>query len=447
MAEDFGGGAAVADVEVSSGGTTEGTVSESTEVDGGTVATSVRGDTTSDRYGTGADESVPGSGGEESETRQTAAEEATEPGFEALPKQYKKDKFVKALFHEQQRMRQAFPGGVNEALKFKQTIDQIGGLDEIPELHQRALGAAQIDKDFAEGNPAVIEDFVAESPEGFAKIMGPAIDKLAQVDKQTYDHVMGKVFWATLNSGPVRDLASLETALRNKDFDGAMAELQRVGKFLNTMEDLANKIPEKKIDPERQKFEKEKTDWEQSKQTDFRNSIKQDVEKYAVGKVETQLAKEFSSRSRNLAELKQKDPESYQILLENCYNAVRKSVATNADLNKRANRAASIGKREDAIKILQSGIDGTFSEAVSKTFQAFYRVGGTNGSPSAAAPKTPQQQGQKPATNGILQLSKAPTVEQLDKARMYREFGKDKTDTLIFRSQGYLKGKPNLYRW
>jgi hypothetical protein len=389
-----------------------------------------------------ADETEPVPG----ETTETITETPVEPGLEKLPKQYKDDKFVKGLYFANQKLREAYPGGVNEAIKVKQALDAVGGAEGLADFETQRKGWEQIDKDFAEGNPAVLEDLAGDSPEGFVKLMGPALDKLQKVDPEAYNHSLGKIFWNTMQqSGLLNDLGNLEAALGRQDVEGASAQFARVAEFLKTINGFASKVPEKKVDPEREKFQQERTAWEQQKQTEFQNNVLGETRQYALGKVEAQLTKEFSSRNLSLVKLKTSDPDSYDILLRNCYQAVNNELGKDKDAFSRFSAAIKGGKREDALKLAKSRIDAVFSDAVGRTYKAFYRVAGgrqqTQAAAATAAAVAPK------VAPGTIRLSKVPQPEQLDKLRMYQKFGKDKTDSMIFNGKGFLKGKDALYDW
>jgi hypothetical protein len=434
------GMSAVADVEVRAGDSDGGAADQDSSLDSGA---SDQG--SAERVSDGQDggDDLAGSGADDS-----GADAGAQDLSGKLPQQYKSDKFVKGLYYANQKLKQHFPGGVTEAVKIKQSFERYGGEEGLADFDTLKRGFETIDKDFAEGNEAVLDEMVAEGSDGFVKLMGPALDRFQKVNAEAYNHTLGKVFWYTLlQHGVVNDLSALETALEGKNFEQAVAALSKVGKFLETMNGLATKVPEKKIDPEREAFQKEKSEWEQGKQKEFGDGVRKDIGNYSKQGIETRLAREFTARNMNLAKIKTSDPESYSILLENCYNAVNRAAQKDGGAIQRYTQAIQGGNREKAVEIGRRAVDGVLSDAVSRTYRAFYRLGG--GKPTPVATNGNGSGKDVPrgtVATGVVMLSKPPSPELLDKSRMIREFGQDKTNSMIWKGQFYIKGKKALHQ-
>ena len=375
------------------------------------------------------------------------AESPSEPGFEKLPKQYSKDKFVKGLYHANQELCKVFPGGVREAIEVKSKLEGLGGIEALADIETQRAGWDRIDKDFAEGNPGVLEDIAAESPEGFVKLMGPALDKFRQVDQAAYNHSLGKIFWNTMEGGGPNSflsvLSGIREALDRGDTDAAIGKFAGVEQFLRGIQGYAQKVPEKSIDPEREKFQTEKAKWESERTQEFEKGVYAKTREYTVGKIESQLAKEFTANGRSLEDLKKNSPRAYHAIMRSCYEDLSKEITKDGASVNRFKAAIKQNNSADAVKLATARVDALHAKIVADTYKEFYREIGKKTQPVAQPPKP----GQQKVALGTMRLTRPPTPETLDKLRMYKEFGKDRADSMVFNSKGYLKGKPALYDW
>ena len=375
--------------------------------------------------------------------------EQPEPGFEKLPSQYSKDKFVKGLYHANQELRKAFPGGVREAIEVKGKLEGLGGVEALDDIETQRAGWERIDKDFAEGNPGVLEDIAAESPEGFVKLMGPALDKFRQVDQAAYNHSLGKVFWNTMEGGGpasfLSSLAGVREALGRGDTDGAIAKFSGVEQWVDGIRGFASKVPEKSIDPEREKFQTEKAKWESDREQTFKNETNGTIRDQIAVKVAAQLEKEVLAAGRDFKALKERSPGKYQTLINLAHTNIVNAIRKDSLFVKRYNESVAARNGVDAAKLVASRADKLYADVVSRTYKDFYAdyTDGKKTTPAAQPPKL----GQQKVAPGTMRLTKPPTPENLDKLRMYKEFGKDRADSMVFNSKGYLKGKPSLYDW
>ena len=389
------------------------------------------------------------SGIPKTETAESETEYKSEPGLEKLPKQYSKDKFVKGLYHANQELRKVFPGGVREAIEVKGKLEGLGGVEALADIETQRAGWERIDKDLAEGNPGVLEDIAAESPEGFVKLMGPALDKFRQVDQAAYNHSLGKIFWNTMEGGGpasfLSSLAGIREALGRGDTDGAIAKFSGVEQWLDGIRGFASKVPEKSIDPEREKFQTEKTKWESDRAQTFKNETNVKIRDQIAVNVAAQLEKEVLAAGRDFKALKERSPEKYQTLVNLAHTNIVNAIRKDSLFVKRYDESVAAGNGVDAAKLVASRADKLYADVVARTYKDFYADYTDGKKPAPVA--QPAKPGQQKVAPGTMRLTRPPTPETLDKTRMYREFGKDKTDSMIYNSKGYLKGKPTLYDW
>src|SRR5437879_431417 len=114
-------------------------------------------------------------------------------------------KEIKNLFFAADALKKEIPGGLPEIRQMKATIDELGGADGIESIKAEKAEWAQIDADFAAGNVKVLDKFAEVNPEGFSKLIPAALDNLATVDRESYNHALSGIFVSTLDSWKFTD--------------------------------------------------------------------------------------------------------------------------------------------------------------------------------------------------------------------------------------------------
>lgn len=231
---------------------------------------------------TASGEAAAGDTGEE-EGQEAAGEEDPDAPVDlgdgrTIPAKWKKlieaakaqglDKEVKQLFFGSQRLLQKFPGGVNEAIRLAESIEERGGLEAIDEL-QEQISVYESDANlFLKDQRKWVETSFSEDEDASLKAFSHAIDFVGENYPEQYNHLMGKVVLNTLAESPIHSAYNLLAAM--KDNPAAQREANRLADFYNGIHGLASKVPEKKVDAQQTKLaaEREKLNSEQS---DLRN--------------------------------------------------------------------------------------------------------------------------------------------------------------------------------
>ena len=415
---------------------------------------------------------------EEEKPEEVQQPEPSDPELAGLDPKYHKDKTVRGMFHALRALRAQFPGGINEAIKLKEAVETQGGLQAIAGFEKERAEFAQVDKDFSEGNPRLIDEWVKDNPQGLAKLAPLAFRKLADLDPFTfaqevpaslnllaekdaaqYNGIAGRIFWntATLPNGLNEHLKELDWALKHQDIEGASTAMAAAGQFMQAIKKFADQAPPErpKQDPREAEFQAKQQKWEADraaeklasetqKKEQFATSIRDANRDYTVEKITAQLGKEYSSRNLSLNKLKESDPESYQMILENCFKAVGSELDKDTAGRERFNAAIQAGKRDTAIQITKGRVDAVFAKAVSETYKRFHKIVGGKSVQTAPAAQ-PNPLAAKPQ-NGIMPLSRNPPPEMIDKPGMYAKYGKEKADSMIWKGQIMLRDKKGLYQ-
>lgn len=174
---------------------------------------------------------------------------------------------IQNAVYTSQSMLKEFPGGLKEAQALKNSIEELGGIEEIKTLqstHRQFVEQQEaLDSRAKQGDPAAIDSFInIAGKDGFAKLMPVAMDKWSASDREGYQHVMSQVMVNAMREGGV--VAELNMAFKllglktEAATTEAMSSLERVATWANGINKIAVTVPAKpQIDPNIQNQQKE----------------------------------------------------------------------------------------------------------------------------------------------------------------------------------------------
>ena len=190
--------------------------------------------------------------------------------------------------------KESFPT-VASARDAKAFIDANGGIEGLTALHETVKSVGETDAMLYSGDPrvldSIIEDMRKEGKiDAFSKLAGPYLDKLRGVDEKGYFNVLKPHFYQGLvDTGVPGVIGALAKALSGEkpDLETAKGLLSEFSNWLNGLRDSVERTDKSKLDPDRQAFEKERSDFQTQKQTEFKNGIASSADSYsnqALGK-------------------------------------------------------------------------------------------------------------------------------------------------------------------
>lgn len=182
---------------------------------------------------------------------------------------FKTDKSLKELFFSGQALKREFPGGVREAVEFKKSVEEMGGLDGIQQL-KSDLDTHNQDAQLFESDPAKwAEQGFTENREAALKAFAHTLEYVAQNHPEQYDYLGSRIVLGTLDQGPVHDIYGLLSGL--KDNPAAQELAKKLAGFYNGIKNTASKVPDRKIDPQQKKLDDERAELSKEKEQ-IRNS-------------------------------------------------------------------------------------------------------------------------------------------------------------------------------
>jgi hypothetical protein len=264
-----GTGAGVAEGE-GAGGSAEGDGEEAGASEG-------EGAPAEGEEGTGGAEEEEPSGGpldpkmDEQTRKDIAALKKTNP---ELAKKWGSDHFRRKAYDEE------FPGGVNEARQIKATFEALGGQEGIDGLQTEVDDYRNEIKQFSEGDPALLTSLHEANPESFTQAITNGIDLLAQKNPELFEKAILPGMVARLEkAGMFNSLKQLADFIKEGKGQEAYDLTGQISAWLDKAKGMASKQLElkSKKDPERERFEQEKADFETKKHQDFEYSVANDV--------------------------------------------------------------------------------------------------------------------------------------------------------------------------
>ena len=317
-----------------------------------------------------------------------------------------------------------------EARQAKATLELVGGSEGIAGLQSQVAAIEMVDTAFEQGDPQVLDDIASDYPEGFKKLVGPALDKLQSLDPKSYAATLQPHTFAAMEAaglGPVLDAVSQALAAN----DLAKAK-DLVGKSLAWYQGQKQQAGtrQKTDDPERAKFETERAKFRSEQETSFRQDIGRQTLSNQSSEINKALAPYLKSKALGA--------DAKADLADGINREVNRLLKADGTYQSQV-KALLAAKTRDSGKIVQY-INAAVAEAAPKAVKALWaRRYGTAVVTRAAAgagagtdkTKTVQQ---NPASSGPLKISAKPKREDVDWAKT--------KDILYITSKAYMKSGP-----
>ena len=123
-------------------------------------------------------------------------------------------------------------GRTTEIQALKEAVETYGGIEELGAMEEEVKAGRLLEQGFQRGDPKVIDGWATDYPEGFAKLVGPAFDKLAQINPQRYEREASAVTTKFLNNyGVFAAFEQMGEALRG----GKPEDIAQAARLYNEM--------------------------------------------------------------------------------------------------------------------------------------------------------------------------------------------------------------------
>ncbi len=187
-----------------------------------------------------------------------------------------------------QAAKQVFPGGVTEMRNVKAFVDANGGIEGLTSLHETIKSVNETDELLYSGDPRVLDNIIEDMRrenklESFSKLAGPFLEKLRGLDEKSYFNTLKPHFYQGLVDTGVPDVVSKISKFltgEKPDLESAKGLLTEFSNWLNGLRDSVERTDKSKLDPDRQAFEKERSDFQSAQKKEFNDSVASAADKY-----------------------------------------------------------------------------------------------------------------------------------------------------------------------
>ena len=310
----------------------------------------------------------------------------------------------------------------------KEAVETYGGIEQLGTMAEEVEAGRLLEQGFQRGDPKVIDGWATDYPEGFAKLVGPAFDKLAQINPQRYEREASAVTTKFLNNyGVFAAFEQMGEALRGgKPEDIAQAARlynEMVTKVFGPMRQMAQASNEDPYKDRAAELDTREQQIAEEGKKAFYSSVRGDVNTQVTRAINAALSSMTKGRK----------------IEGGAGNRIRSQI--NADLSAAVNGETGYAKqyeavmnardRDKAIRFIVTRATAKLPIVVRGVLKDFGMLGGTQAKPGAGKPAV----GSGKVSNEIRGAG-APKTSEVDFTRT------EMADFLIMRQQG--KGQAYL---
>lgn len=252
---------------------------------------------------------------------------------------------------------------VREAREVKQLIETAGGREAVTAAIESHATMQRVDALLEAGDPAVVQQMFEQAPAGMLKLVPSILDQAAKANPEAFKASLAPHVASMLaGDGMTGALNALVDAF-NTDNKKGMEDV--LGRILQYYKGLMQGAAPKGKDPDREKFNQEKSDWEKQKQTETTTEIFNNNLAHSGNKIDAELAADAKRLGLGKAALERLRQDVWRnIEARRGADAVFKAALQNKFTSKTA--------KVDAVKHLNDFTDKVVKEAVDEEVIARY---------------------------------------------------------------------------
>ena len=146
-----------------------------------------------------------------------------------------------------------FPGGLKEAVATKNALSEHGGVEGLKEVAEANSDYRRLEQQFEKGDPAFLTGLADALPASFSQIMPAGLEKWKSIDPEMYNHVQARVLVQTLDGANVsQTLEQVWESLDAENQGPLKNAIASVWKLIEGYRKAAEKVPERKTNPQEQ---------------------------------------------------------------------------------------------------------------------------------------------------------------------------------------------------
>lgn len=325
-------------------------------------------------------------------------------------------KELKNTVFQIEALRKEFPGGMQEVREARQALETLGGKEGIEKIQAQKQEWESIDDKFANGDATVLDEFAKFNPEGFAKLIPAALDKLAGIDRDTYNHSLAGIFVSTLDNWRFTDTLqrladNLGRIVDDKGNKLCVEEIKSIAKMAEQYDGLrkvAENAPKKVVDEGTKKIQEERAQIAREKAQMHSEYVSNATEVHAKKHYDSLIPAEARNQKLNLEQLKAAG--SYDRVLKQIDEEIAREIVKDKQAVEKIGSSIAAGRRDEAIKLSNAKFDAVAGKVVQKVVREWATLmnpRGVTGKPGAKIAAPP--------TTGVKKLAEPPDLGLVDR--------------------------------
>lgn len=332
-----------------------------------------------------------------------------------------------------------------EATQAKELLAEVNGVEYdgltgIEAAYRLREDLGNLDRQMSSGDPAILDTIVKDNPEGLARLMPHALERLYQTNKAAYDDALMPLVSATFQSVNLTGyLDKINDLIATGKGPDASVLLEHIKNWVNGYHSKATQVQRNQVNPERQKLDEERKAIDQERQQMFFGSITAVTNPACTRDIHTHLAGLLKNSAIPVSN------EAKTALINHIGEAIGKHAKEDKQYMQRQmaliETAKKTGKKDELIKFITNYQSKLAAEYTKKTWNTYYGTGTPARAAQTAARQKANQSRVEPGKGSPSSPrgGKAPTPQQVDYSRT--------DEDMIVKRTAYLKGKKELYTW
>jgi hypothetical protein len=329
-----------------------------------------------------------------------------------------------------------------EAKSSRATLLAVGGPDGIAEMQSKVETLVKIDDEIDRGDPNIIKDMAQSAPNGFKRLVGPALDELQRMDNSAYsDVIKSHLFYALEGAGFGETINATLEALTAGEQDKAKRNLTDLARWYAGQRENIERSKTARPDPRLAEFDEREKKLRSDEEAAFQRNVKTDLVSYMNSALENELSTLMSGYALR--------EETKRDLAQSIYDEITRTMQGDKNYQQHANALLRGRDHHRILEFMQSKVDIITPQAARAVWNRRYgdvqpprTKPRTQAAPATVTPPagTP---GSTPAAVRAIMLPERPHRDLID-------WSKDPTSMLFITGKGYMLGGPHkgkLVQW
>ena len=189
-------------------------------------------------------------------------------------------------------------GGLQNLRAAAELLESHGGTEGIQGMAEEVEASRMMEEGFQQGDPVLVDTWAKEYPQGFAKLVGPAIERLEAMDLPAHDRALSGPIYKTMDRcGVIGTMADLETAIAGERFEDIQKHFGALKNFFLELRNFAtrSKAPDP-LTADREQLNKDRQEIVTEREKTFRSGVENEVNGHVMSYMNRLLRQELAGR-------------------------------------------------------------------------------------------------------------------------------------------------------